>query len=584
MPIRVLPPQVAAKIAAGEVIERPASVAKELLENAIDAGADDIRVEIAKGGRQLIQVSDNGCGIPADEIELAFMRHATSKLQSADELYRIQTLGFRGEALASIAAVSRLTLSTRTAREPSGTVVRIEGGEVAQRSRQPRPMGTVVRVENLFFNTPARLRFLRTDPTEASHISRLVTSYALAYPDKRFTLEHNGRRQLHTIGSGDLLDVIAALDGLDVADQMIAVSGESEESGIHVSGYVGGPSLHRRTRRGVVLFVNRRWIEDSTLTYAVREAYRTLIPQGRYPRGVLLINLPPEDVDVNIHPTKREVRFRHERQVFAVLQRAVRRALIDQHPVQAYSSSSISTPTWDRQKPAWQVTDQDQLGLNRVPPGEDPRTGAPVGQPVAQLPNQPQLTSQRLPMLRVLGQIASSYIVAEGPGGLYLIDQHAAHERIRYEQVRAQAAQTNLATQELLQPLTVDLPPQHATLLEAHLEALRAFGFEIAPFGGTTFIIHRIPATLTGANLAQALGELLDEATEGGQAYDWNEGAQITVSCHTAIRAGQTLSLAEMQEMVRQLEQCEMPHSCPHGRPTMLHMSRAQLELQFGRG
>jgi DNA mismatch repair protein MutL len=584
MPIRVLSPAVAAKIAAGEVIERPASVAKELLENAIDAGADDIRIDIAQGGRRLIRVSDNGSGIPSAEVELAFARHATSKLQSADQLYHLQTLGFRGEALASIAAVSRLTLATRTADEAAGTVVRLESGEVVHREPQARARGTTVQVENLFFNTPARLKFLRTDATEAGHISRLVTSYALAFPDKRFALQHNERQLLRTSGSGALLEVIAALYGVDLVEQMIPVAAPANELGIAVQGYVGGPALHRGSRRELLFFVNRRWIEDNALAFAVREAYRTLIPQGRYPLAVILVELPPEDVDVNIHPTKREVRFRHERQMFSSVQRAVRAALMAQHPVQSFSADASTVHTWGERPRQWGAPEsgpaQSGLGLATT----SPQSAAPVsaGGPFV-TPQSAAQPAARLPMLRVVGQIAQSYIVAEGPGGLYLIDQHAAHERIRYEQLLAHEQAATVTSQELLQPQTIELSPQHATLLVGHLSALARHGLEIAPFGGTTFLVRRIPSTLAAGDLNVALIELLNGASEGGASLDWDEATRITLACHTAIRAGQTLSHAEMQELVRQLEQCALPHACPHGRPTMVLLSRAQLEREFGR-
>ena len=587
MPIRILPPSVAAKIAAGEVIERPASVAKELLENSIDAGADDIRVDIAQGGRRLIRVSDNGAGIPAEEVELAFARHATSKLQTAEQLYHLQTLGFRGEALASVAAVSRLTLTTRVQEEAAGTLLRLEAGEIVHREALASPPGTVIQVENLFYSTPARLKFLRTDPTEAGHISRLVTSYAMAFPEKRFTLQHNQRLLLRTAGTGKLLDVLAAIYGLDIADQMIAVESAANEAGIDVNGYIGAPAVHRATRREMILFVNHRWIQDNSLSYAVREAYRTLIPQGRYPIAILQINMPPENVDVNIHPTKREVRFQQERQVFSVVQRAVRSALMAQYPIAALRSQSSHVPIWGNRRQQWLApgANGDQRSLDMV---ERRATGASQAAPAFQRPapfSSPTSAQPagRLPMLRVIGQIAQTYIIAEGPGGMYLIDQHAAHERIRYEQLLAQKGNMGIASQELLQPMTVELTPAQAPALEEHLAVLAEHGFEIIPFGGTTFLIKRIPADLVGESIVAAVTEIIDSALDGGPTFDWNEQTRITLTCHTAIRAGQTLSVPEMQDLTRQLEQCALPHSCPHGRPTMIHLSKAQLEKEFGR-
>jgi DNA mismatch repair protein MutL len=584
MPIRVLPPDVAAKIAAGEVIERPVSVAKELLENAIDAGADDLRVEVAQGGRRLIRVSDNGCGIKSTEVELAFARHATSKLSSAEDLFCLRTLGFRGEALASIAAVSRLTIATRSADEEIGTVVRLEGGVIASREGQGRPAGTTVLVENLFFNTPARLKFLRSDPTEAGHVARLTTSYALAYPERRFSLQNNDRLVLRTTGTGVLYDVLVALYGLDVTEQMIELPRPAEGEGIvQVWGYIGGPELHRADRQDLVFFVNRRWVQDNALAYAVAEAYRTLLPTGRHPLVVLNIALPPEEVDVNIHPTKREVRFRQAREVFSAVQKAVRTTLMAQHPVPVVASPWGGTAPWG-QRPSYPerrplTPEQTRLALDV----QHTATG-PMLQRAPELPpfTQPESTD-RLPMLRVLGQIAQTYIIAEGPGGMYLIDQHAAHERLRYEELVAQRNQAGIISQELLDPTPLELSPQQATLLEAHLSALSAYGFEIVPFGGSSFLVKRVPASLKGQQVEAAIVEMLQAAQEGGAGYSWEEGTLITLSCHTSVRAGQTLSLEESRDLVRQLERATLPHTCPHGRPTMVHLSQAQLEREFGR-
>ncbi|MCD6519219.1 MAG: DNA mismatch repair endonuclease MutL [Anaerolineae bacterium] len=575
MPIRILPPEVAVKIAAGEVIERPASVAKELIENAIDAGAQEIHVEIAQGGRRLVKVSDDGCGIPADEVELAFARHATSKLQSVEDLYRVRTLGFRGEALASIAAVSRLTLTTRAADEKVGTLIRLEGGEIIHREPLGRPPGTMVLVENLFFNTPVRLKFLRSDTTEAGHVARLLSSYALAFPEKRFTLQNGSRLVLRTTGTGALYDAIVAIYGVDVAEQMFPIPRPEEDQPVKVWGYIGAPSLHRSNRLEIIFFVNRRWVQDNALSYAITEAYRTLIPQGRYPVAILNIELPPEQVDVNIHPTKREVRFRQKNLVFVSVQKAVRSTLMAKHSVPAVQVPRSPLAGW--RPPARSTPSQAHMALELYRPGELPR----LGDSQERLSTPPQ--TERLPMLRVLGQLAQTYIIAEGPGGMYLIDQHAAHERIRYEELKAQRERAEVASQELLEPLPIELSPRQATLLEAHLEDLALYGFEIIPFGGSTFLVKRVPAQLVGQAIAAAIMELLDAAIDGGKDFSWEEQTLITLACHTAIRAGQTLSLEEMRTLIQQLEKTSLPHTCPHGRPTMIHLSQAQLEKEFGR-
>ena len=583
MPIRVLPPDLAAKIAAGEVIERPASVAKELLENAIDAGAHEVHLEIAQGGRRLIRVSDDGCGIPAAEVELAFSRHATSKLSSAEELYRVRTLGFRGEALASIAAVSQVTLFARCVGEQVGTLVRLEGGVLAGREARARPPGTMVQVENLFYNTPARLKFLRTDPTEAGHVARLATSYALAYPGMRITLHSNGRLVLRTTGTGELYDALVAVHGLDVAEQMLDI-GPTQTQGarIRVWGYVGTPQLHRATRRDVVFFVNRRWVQDSSLSYAVAQAYHSLLPAGRHPMAVINVGLPPEDVDVNIHPTKREVRFRHQRDVFVALQRAVRRTLMAQHTVHAITPS-VAPAAWEGRAPLIDLRRPSRWQEGMAFSAQAASTQEPSEQGVVRPLTIEPRPAERLPMLRVLGQVAQTYIIAEGPGGIYLIDQHAAHERVRYEELKAHYAARDVVAQELLEPLPIDLTPQRASLLEDHLEILSRHGMEIIPFGSTTFLVKRVPAALIGQDVSAALSEIVDAAMDGGETFSWEDQSLVILSCHTAVRAGQVLSLQEMRDLVRQLEQTALPHTCPHGRPTMIHLSQAQLEKEFGR-
>ena len=587
MPIHLLPPEVADKIAAGEVIERPVSVAKELMENAIDAGADDIRIEVVQGGRRLIRVSDNGCGIPAGEVELAFARHATSKLSTADDLYRVQTLGFRGEALASIAAVSRLTLTTRTADEETGSLVRVEGGAIVHREPLGRPVGTTVLVENLFYNTPARLKFLRADTTEAGHIARLASSYALAYPERRITLQNNDRLVLRTTGTGALLDAIIAIYGLDVAERTIVVPPSDGASGIRVWGIIGAPSVHRPNRQDIVLFVNRRWVQDTSLNVAASDAYRTLLPNGRYPLVILNIELPPEDVDVNIHPTKREVRFRHARDVFSAVQRAVRTTLMAHNPIPVSGpeyQGAGAPGEWQRREALADLrrptTEQSRLAMDLYRPGDARGDGSFI---VPQNEADSEASAQRLPMLRVLGQVAQTYIIAEGPGGMYLIDQHAAHERIRYEELRAQRDRQGIAAQELLDPLPIELSPQQATLLEPQAATLAAFGLEVAPFGTNTFLIKRVPAGLADGDIVGAVMELLDAAASGGEGFSWEDQILITLSCHTAVRAGRTLSLEEQRDLIRQLERAALPHTCPHGRPTMIHLSQAQLEKEFGR-
>ncbi len=597
MPIRVLPEQVANKIAAGEVVERPASVVKELIENAIDAGATDIRVEINQGGRRLIRVSDDGSGIGHDEAPLAFERHSTSKISSEDDLAHITTLGFRGEALASIAAVSQVTMVTAVRSEATGTLLRLDGGKLVRSERHGAKPGTVVTVENLFFNTPARLKFLRSEATESSHITKLLSASAIAYPELRFSLVDQEKLVLQTPGTGRLYDVLIKVFGLEVAQQLLEIQavqpgqrGDTTDTAdrappsgptIEVDGYVGTPSLHRAKRNYQLLFVNRRWIQDRSLSYAIDEAYRTLIPTGRYPVAVINITIPPADIDVNVHPTKREVRFRDPRAVFTTVQRSVRRTILEQAPVPTMTGRPAAVlPT------GWAQHEQMPLrhrgfdgGANRARLAMDVQRTADVAPPA--LTGTPM--TERLPMLRVLGQVRQTYIVAEGPDGLYLIDQHAAHERVLLEQLQAERATMALSAQTLLEPLPLELSAQQRTLMDSLLEHLTAFGFDIAPFGGNTYLVRAIPAAMTAGQVPETISELLEAAQDSRGAATSAEHTLAIIACHGAVRAGKTLSLDEARELIRQLEQTSAPYTCPHGRPTMIHLSSAQLEKGFSR-
>jgi len=580
MPIRVLSEEVASKIAAGEVVERPASVVKELVENSIDARAGEIKVEVRQGGRRLMRVIDDGIGIPADEVELAFARHSTSKIASVDDLASIRTLGFRGEALASIAAVSQLTIATRTAEEDVGTLLRLEGGKVAQRQKKGCPQGTVVTVENLFYNVPARLKFLRTEATERKHIDGLVYCYGMAYPHLRFSLLNDGRLTFQSLGTGELYDVLIKVYGLEVAQQMLEVRssetddlkpGTSNLELVDTYGYISPPSLHRANRDYLTFFVNGRWVQDRMLSYAVSEAYHTLLPTGRYPIVVLRLDLDPSQVDINVHPTKSEIRFLDSNAVFATVQKAVRRTLVDQAPVPGMMGRPLqwSATEIERRRKLVEVGTQTQLAL------EAQRTAGIEAPSAFEFPE-----PAKLPPLRVLGQVAQTYIIAEGPEGLYLIDQHAAHERVLYERLVAERAKRAVTSQALLEPLTIELP---SVAGEESLKLLNQLGFDIEPFGGETVLVRAVPVMLAKGDIAQAIVEIVDGLIEGGTVEAREEQALISLICHSAVRAGQTLSSEEMRDLVRQLEQTAMPRTCPHGRPTMIHLSAEQLAREFGR-
>lgn len=598
MPIRVLPEVVAAQIAAGEVVERPASVVKELIENALDAGATSITVEADHGGIRLIRISDDGHGIPAAEAELAFARHATSKLNVVEDLNHIRTLGFRGEALASIAAVSRTTMITRHRDETAGVEVQIEGG--AARTVRPvgAPVGTVVTVENLFFNTPARLKFLKSESTERKHITDLVTRYAMAYPAVRFRLSQEGRAQFQSTGSGDLADVLVEVLGLDTFREMLEVSSQAPSRPdlppIEVYGFSSALSLNRATRGHIVLFVNGRVISDQTLTYAVVQAYRDLLPQGRYPLAILLITLPPEDVDVNVHPTKAEVRFRVPDAVFAAVQRAVRAAVANQSASPSGHRDSYVTGGWDApisgadssytlpqgRRPVVPGEDQLRLELGTFDPGHSP-SSAPGVSAIPAGPGQPA-RPRTLPILRVVGQVGAMYLIAEGPAGVYLIDQHAAHARVIYEQLRDQQVAGEPVETLPVQGITVDFPVLAAQALETALDALAGLGFEIEPFGGSTFRVRAIPVLLADEEPGAALSELIQEV-QSDEETPLGERLIRRVSQAAAYKAGQVLSFDAMQSLIQQLERCESPRVDPYDHPTMIHISGEDLARQFGR-
>jgi DNA mismatch repair protein MutL len=578
MPIRILPEHIASQIAAGEVIERPASVVKELVENALDAGADAIKIEVLGAGKRLISVTDNGAGIPQAELGLAVSRHATSKLARAEDLFQIATLGFRGEALASIGSVSRLTLESRTADAESGARLRVEGGALGGVSTAGMPVGTRITVQDLFYNVPARLKFLKTDNTERRNIEALVTRYALAYPQVRWSLGMEGKPSLQTSGNGDPREVLVNLYGVDTAKAMLAV--DFREAGYHIHGFISPLSLTRSNRREITVFVNGRWVRDTAVTAAIIRAYHTLLMVGRFPIVVLFLELPAESVDVNVHPAKAEVRFREGDLVFSRAQRAVRRALLAYSPVpevetRPWWSGEIS-PHSDTIDPAWGMSAEIQ------PPTELP-----------DMPTQPRIhihtgeatSVDRLPLLRLVGQVAATYLVAEGPDGLYLIDQHAAHERVLFEALMAQQVDEAVAAQALLTPVNVTLPPDKARILEEQLPVLAGLGFQVEPFGPNSYSVRAIPTLLAGGDPEAALNALVEDFEEDETPLASAREAQITarICKRMAVKGGQILSPEEQAALLRGLERCQSPRTCPHGRPTMIHLSADLLERQFGR-
>jgi len=563
MPIRVLDSNLISRIAAGEVVGRPASVVKELVENSLDADASRISVEVRGGGVGLIRVADNGGGIPSDEVELAFRRHATSKIGSIDDLDSITTLGFRGEALPSIASVADVDIVTCAAGDTGGTHISLRGGEVAGRGSKGHSQGTTVNVNNLFRNVPARLKFLKSTATENSRIADVVAHYALAYPEVGFSLVIDGRNALSTPGSGRLIDSIIEVYGAEVARNMLRLDDSRKDASLPAAiGMIGSPAIGRSSRNYINLFVNRRWINSRLLAWAVEQAYQGLLMKGKHPIVVIDLALPPGEVDVNIHPAKSEVKFRQEHDVFTAVQRVVRRALISQTPV-----PELAEPT-----AVYESLSLSEQALEMKPRSQT--AAIPWSSGLGQTPQ------KALPALRVMGQLAGSYIVAEGPDGLYLIDQHAAHERILYEQIKEQRAQRKPELQGLLEAETFQVSPQQEEVLRDRREDMAQFGFDMEPFGERTFLVRSVPSLLAQGDWKSMVRELLDS---GGDKGGWAEKVMISMACHGAVKAGQVLSDDEMRELVRRLEKVSVPHTCPHGRPTMIHFGMGQLQSGFGR-
>ena len=582
MPIRILPDHVASQIAAGEVIERPASVVKELIENALDAGSNQIGIEILHAGKRLISVTDNGFGIPKSELGLAVSRHATSKLARAEDLFCIETLGFRGEALASIGSVSRMVVKSRIKDAETGGLVRVDGGKMSSPMEVGLPQGTQVTVEDLFYNVPARLKFLKTDSTERRHIEALVTRYALAYPEVRWELLVDGKASIQTSGNGDQREVLSSLYGVEIAKELLGVS--FEEDDIHVHGFISPVSLTRSNRREITVFVNGRWVKDPSVTAAILKAYHTLLMVGRYPIVVLFLEMPPETVDVNVHPAKAEVRFRQGNLVFTRTQRAVRRALLAYSPV-----PDLRPQLWGAHRE--HERREVDLALGMAADIRSTQGGFGLTDQSETLDHSKisvhtgTLDLDHLPILRLIGQVAATYLVAEGPDGLYLIDQHAAHERVLFEQLMAQQSQKQVPAQSLLEPVTVTLPPEKSRLLEDQLPVLDKLGFDVEPFGPNTFSVRAIPALIVGGDPEAALNVLVEDFEEDETPLQSAKEAMITarICKRMAVKGGQILSPDEQKALIQGLERCQSPRTCPHGRPTMIHLSADLLERQFGR-
>ncbi|MBI4480759.1 MAG: DNA mismatch repair endonuclease MutL [Acidobacteria bacterium] len=627
--IRILPDNVANKIAAGEVVERPASVVKELLENALDAGSARIRIQVEAGGKRRIQMVDDGAGMVRDDAMLAFERHATSKLRDTDDLLSIATLGFRGEALPAIAAVSRLTLETRSPEERSGTRIEIAGGKLLRVEEAGLPGGTAITVSDLFYNTPARRKFLRAEATELSHITSLVTHYALAYPEKSFHLSNQMGDLIQVAAVSSLRDRVFQLLGGEVLEELVEFGPrrkemtepapeEPEDSpeaapeppSIALHGFISRPQIQKLNRNSIYLFVNRRLVRDRTLLHAIQAAYYNLMSAHSFPVALLFLEMPCEEVDVNVHPSKVEVRFRHSAFVHDWVRDTVRECLtasrpVSTFPVTAAAGSSVgATANVPRtNSPAANFSSAEHafhLTEARLPPQAqafrfDPGVGAPpsTASPLpgtadvirANLPIE-SLQDSELAQLRPLGQVRESFVVAASPTGLWLIDQHAAHERVLFERFLAQRSSGTVESQRLLMPYVLRLTPAQQALWDQIAQELETAGFETAPFGQNTVAVKAAPADVKAEDVEKLLHELvetLEKEARGLSEETVRNRIAASVACHAAIKINTPLEPRKMEWLVAELAATRFPMSCPHGRPVILKYGMREILKAFHR-
>jgi len=655
--VRILPEAVANRIAAGEVVERPASVVKELVENALDAGANQVRVEAESGGKRMIRVSDDGCGMAHDDALLAFERHATSKLRTSDDLLSISTLGFRGEALPSIASVSRLLLETRAAEEDEGTRVEFAGGKLIGVKPMGVPVGTTVSVADLFYCVPARRKFLKSESTELSHIASLVTHYALAHPSRHFVLKTPSQEIVNVPPVASLADRVYQLFGRQVLDELLelpaaaapvraAITEQEMEPGeraaqLSVGGFVSRPEVQRANRNNIFVFVNRRLVRDRLILHAIHEAYRNLMPGNVFPSVLLFLDLPCEEVDVNVHPAKIEVRFRHPQFVHDFARDVIRQALIQAKPIPNFPQAAMQVPGASDAGEALRaaagagdsaaasgvpravippmgpladtaVTDEFQLSVAPSEPvpqrfefGAPGNSGAAAAlgafgaeatvapavfaehfrEVAAQQADAPA-SAQSLGALKPLGQVNASFIVAVNGEGLWIIDQHVAHERILFEQHLRARREGALTGQRLLVPIVVELSPRQLVIFERIAEELSANGFDVAMMGPRTVAIQAAPAGISSADAERLLLEILDgiERENAGISIDSLQ-AKIAAStaCRAAIKVNMPLDQTKMEWLLDELAHTEAPMSCPHGRPVVLRYSMRDIERAFKR-
>ncbi len=595
--VRILPEILSNQIAAGEVVERPSSVVKELVENSIDAKASAITIEVEKSGKSLIRVSDDGIGLSRDDALLSIERYATSKIFTKEDLFSISTMGFRGEALPSIASVSKFTMVTRPENKDTGTRIEILGGKIHNVSDIGAPVGTLVEVKDLFFNTPARKKFLKSDNTEISHISDGIAGMALGHPDIRFRLFSNKVLQKNYPSGDSLFQRTVNVLGTEVSKKMNEI--RYSEDGLTLSGYCVHPDIVRNSSSKIFLFVNRRLVYDRGLISAIFQGYRGRLMKGRYPLVVLFIDIAFDEVDVNVHPTKREVRFFNHQRVYEAVSGAIGRSFsMAQKNISGYSSSNISQssipPAFYPDKPVY-IRENDSPRVeqsmmtwgkseNKPMDNEPGRKEICIPEPLKGQPPAERLFSPDPP--RIIGQIMGTYILAESEAGLMLIDQHAAHERIVYEALKKKISSFETIRQELIIPETMELNYKESDILISLMPDLSSLGIEVEPFGGTTFVIKSIPSIISQKEMKPILMEIIEKISTEKDEFSkdgWLDECIILMACHKAVRANLKMNVMEMQALLRDLETCDNPMHCPHGRPIRVIMSKNDLEKLFKR-
>ena len=604
MAIQILDQDTINQIAAGEVVERPASVVKELMENAIDAGATAVTVEIRQGGIGFIRITDNGCGIPKEELPLAFLRHSTSKIHSAADLLTVASLGFRGEALSSIAAVSQVELITKTTDSLTGSRYRIEGGEEKGLEEVGAPEGTTFISRNLFFNTPARRKFLKTETTEAGHVADLVEKIALSHPEISIRLIVNNQNRLHTSGNHNLKDIIYTIYGREIAGSLLSVSEERE--GMRISGFIGKPVIARGNRNFENYFINGRYIKSRLISKAIEDGYKSYMMQHKYPFTLLHFTIEPELIDVNVHPSKMELRFKDGETVYQMVYHAVTSALsgkeliptaslpepkVPNQPEISNQPESQSQPEVPGRPEPFEKKRMEAMGIVKEPPS--PYGKEPPVPPSAEEKKEEQLelfdgrllSEEARKRHRLIGQVFDTYWLVEYDGSLYIIDQHAAHEKVLFEQNFASLKSREYTSQYISPPIILSLSMREAELLNRSIDVFRQVGFEIEPFGGSEFAVRAVPGNLLSLAKKELLMEMIDSLSEeGGRIAPESVYDRIaTMSCKAAVKGNTNLSFAEADQLIDSLLKLENPYQCPHGRPTIISISKYEMEKKFKR-